>query len=138
MHTTIFDGKLNFILVGLISFLAFGLAADRTSAATNYGRLGELDPTFNPVALNTSITDNNSYANAVTVQPDGKILYAGSFLSVERQSRNYIVRFNADGTIDTSFDSGGTVNGIINSTALQTDGKIIVGGAFSNAAGQLR
>lgn len=120
----------------LIAFAFFGAAANRTSAANN--RLGELDPTFNPVLLNTSVNSNHSYANAVAVQPDGKILYAGFFLTVDGQSRNYIVRFNADGTLDSSFDSGGTVNEIINSMALQADGKIVGGGAFSNVAGQLR
>ncbi len=127
--------KRSFLTALLILLALFGAAAKHTSAAVN-NRLGELDPTFNPVLLNSMVNNNKSYANAVTVQPDGKILYAGLFLSVERQPRNYIVRFNADGTLDSSFDSGGTVDGYINSIALQTDGKIIVAGKFSNVAGQ--
>ena len=126
----------NLSTVWLISLAIFGAAVIQTNAAN--GRLGELDATFNPVALKSSVNDNRASANAVLVQPDGKSLYAGNFLSVDRQSRSYIVRFNIDGTVDSSFDSGGTVNDVINSMALQPDGKIVVAGNFSNAAGQLR
>ena len=128
--------RCNLSTVWLVLLAIFGLTTIQTSAAN--GRLGELDPTFNPVALNSSVNNNLASANAVTVQPDGKILYAGNFLAVDRLSRNFIVRFNADGTVDTSFDSGGTVDNVISSIALQSDGKIVVVGNFTMVAGQTR
>ena len=126
------------LYVTLLILLAIMVATASQTFAVGNVNIGELDPTFNPVVLSNSITGNNSYMNAVLVQPDGKIIYAGFFHSVDRQSRNYIARFNADGTLDTSFDSGGTVDGMINSMALQVDGKIVVAGNFSNTAGQIR
>src|SRR5260370_34133087 len=43
---------------------------------------------------------------SVAVQVDGKILVGGAFLTLGGQSRNYIGRLNADGTLDTSFNPG--------------------------------
>ena len=126
------------LYVTLLILLAIIVATASQTFAVGNVNIGELDPSFNPVALNSTANNNLSSANAVLAQPDGKILYAGNFLAVDRLSRNYIVRFNPDGTVDTSFDSGGTVDGIINSMALQVDGKIVVAGNFSNAAGQIR
>ena len=126
------------LYVPLLILLAIIVATASQTFAVGNVNIGELDPTFNPVALNSGVNSNLAAANAVLVQPDGKILYGGNFLSVDRQSRNYIVRFNADGSVDSSFDSGGTVDGVINSMALQVDGKIVVAGNFSNAAGQIR
>jgi uncharacterized delta-60 repeat protein len=48
-------------------------------------------------------------------------------------SSNRIVRLNADGTIDTAFVAG--VNEGVNTIVLQSDNKILVGGAFTVAAG---
>jgi uncharacterized delta-60 repeat protein len=94
---------------------------------------GDLDTSFDTdgivitdVAGNLSLDD----ARAVAIQPDGKILVAGTTgLSFS------IVRFNLDGSLDTSFGSDGAVItsfGIGGDTAfalvVQTDGKILIGG----------
>ena len=66
------------------------------------------------------------------MQPDGKILVGGNFGLVNGESRNGIARLNADGTLDTAFNPGKGTGYYrdVYSVALQTDGKILVGGNF--------
>ena len=71
-----------------------------------------------------------STVKAITLQNDGKILIGGAFTKYNNIIRNRIARLNSDGTLDTSFDPGTGANAIINTLALQTDGKIIAGGDF--------
>ncbi|MEH2074483.1 MAG: putative Ig domain-containing protein [Nostoc sp.] len=74
-------------------------------------------------------------ARSVVVQPDGKILVAGV------SSNNFaLVRYNSNGSLDTSFDSDGKATTDIGSgttdtgrsIALQADGKILVAGVSNN------
>ena len=74
----------------------------------------------------------------MAVQPDGKILIGGYFTSVGGVSRNKIARLNADGTLDISFDPGDGANNSVNSVALQSDGKILIGGDFTTVGGVSR
>jgi uncharacterized delta-60 repeat protein len=84
-----------------------------------------LDTTFNPgTAANNSI-------QAIALKSDGKILIGGNFTSFNGTAVNRIACLNADGTIDTSFNVGSGANNTVNAFALQSDGKIIVGGNFS-------
>jgi uncharacterized delta-60 repeat protein len=78
---------------------------------------------------------------AIVIQPDGKILIGGDFTSLAPNggptiSRNGLARLNVDGTVDTVFNPNS--NSGITSIALQSDGKIIVGGAFTTIGGQAR
>ncbi len=82
-----------------------------------------MDPGFNP-----DIQGGVVYA--VAVQPDGKIVLAGSFTSVGGTTRNRVARLDASGGLDTGFNPN--VNGTVNAIALQADGKIILGGAFTS------
>jgi uncharacterized delta-60 repeat protein len=75
-------------------------------------------------------------ARAMVVQPDGKILVAGT-AEVASGTKKYdfaVARFNGDGSIDGGFGSGGVVtlnindNDIADGVAVQSDGKILVGG----------
>jgi uncharacterized delta-60 repeat protein len=58
---------------------------------------GTLDKTFDP---GESI---NGAVYFITDQPDGKILAGGSFTTIAGGARNYITRFNSNGTLDTTF-----------------------------------
>ncbi len=76
---------------------------------------------------------------SLAVQADGKILVGGLFTTLGVQSRKFIGRLNADGTLDTSFDPGaGGSYPYVYSLAVQADGKILVGGRFSTLGGQSR
>jgi uncharacterized delta-60 repeat protein len=68
------------------------------------------------------------------VQPDGKILFAGSFTKVGSVTNKYIARLNSDGTLDISFTNPNPGNSI-NSIGLQADGKILIGGGFQTLGG---
>lgn len=95
---------------------------------------GGIDATFNP-ALNSGCT---VYALAVypsTTLNAGKVLIGGDFTTVNGYPRNGIARLNADGTLDTSFDAGAGATNAVRTLALQMDGRIVVGGSFTNFAG---
>ncbi len=104
----------------------------------NIGRLnpdGSLDTSFDPQA------DGTVYALAV--QPDGKIMVGGAFTQMTGQPRLRIVRLNPDGSIDTGFGGDDPAyypkaNGDIYALALQSDGSIVVGGAFTKLCGEPR
>ena len=99
----------------------------------NIGRVnpdGTVDATFNPGA-NQSVT-------TLAVQADGKILAGGyfTFLGPGGTARDRIARLYPDGNIDTSFNPG--ANQLVQALAVQADGKILVGGYFSELAGRER
>jgi len=78
---------------------------------------------------------------AVAVQPDGKILIGGDFTSVSPNGgavvmRNRIARLNTDGTLDTGFDP--SADQLVATIAVQSDGKILIGGIFTSVGGQTR
>ncbi len=86
---------------------------------------GTLDDSFDPEAW------LNGYADAVVVQADGRILVGGTFTVVSGITRNRLVRFNTDGSVDPTFNPGIGPNSTVYSLLVQTDGSILVGGAFS-------
>ncbi|MDI5897922.1 T9SS sorting signal type C domain-containing protein [Flavobacterium yafengii] len=72
----------------------------------------------------------NGIVEEVQIQPDGKIVLAGSFDSFNGISKNKIIRLNTDGSPDTSFVIGSGFNAGVSALVLQPDGKIIAGGDF--------
>ncbi len=78
----------------------------------------------------------------ITVQPDGKILIGGEFATVLGVPRSGMARINPDGTLDSVFNPNilypASGHPTVLAVALQADGKIIVGGAFTTAGGQSR
>ena len=109
-------------------------------AVVRYNANGTLDTTFNGTGKVTTAVGDDDSAQGVAVQPDGKIVVAGS-----SSSKFALVRYNANGTLDTSFGGSGIVTTTIgvsshgSSVAIQPDGKIVVagdsspGGAFNFA-----
>jgi uncharacterized delta-60 repeat protein len=88
--------------------------------------------------LDTAFTTNNgtgagSNVYAIAIQSDGKILVGGAFATWNGTTVGRIVRLNADGTLDTTFttNNGTGANSTVQSIAIQSDGKILVGGAFA-------
>ena len=90
---------------------------------------GTNDSSFDPG------TGANQIVQAIAVQPNGKIILGGSFITYNGTTVNRIVRVNADGTIDGTFVTGTGLNANVESIVLLTDGKILVGGAFATYNG---
>lgn len=117
------DGK---IIIGG-NFTSCGGTIRNRIARLNYD--GTLDVTFDPVA------GANSSVRSAFLQPDGKIIVGGVFTSYNGSSRNHIARLNTDGTLDAAFNPGVGANSDVNTIAIQTDAKIIIGGFFTSYNG---
>ena len=93
---------------------------------------GSLDSLFNA----GSGADNPVYAVAETfVGGQSKVLLAGAFTTVGGMTLNGIARLNANGTPDLAFNPGLGANATVYAMALQTDGKIVIGGDFTAVNG---
>jgi uncharacterized delta-60 repeat protein len=116
-------------------------------AVARFNPNGTPDTTFGPdhsgavltaVGVGTSTGENN--AQGLAIQPDGKIIAVG-WADTNLQYISWaMVRYNADGSADGSFGSGGTVitrlaagsdSDQAEAVALQADGKIVVTGAHN-------
>jgi len=98
---------------------------------------GTLDTSFNTTGkVITLIGGSDDGANSLALQPDGKIVVAGSCFN----GTNYdfcLARYLASGALDTSFNTTGKVitptgGAVAYNLALQPDGKIVVAGYCSN------
>jgi uncharacterized delta-60 repeat protein len=90
----------------------------------------------------TAIADSYADGNSVAAQRDGKIVVAG-YAGISGVDQFALVRYNSDGSLDTSFNSSGKVTTAVGTgtckaegVALQDDGKIVVAGYSFNAGGQ--
>lgn len=87
---------------------------------------GTIDLSFN------TGTGFNGKVYTTHIQPDGKILVGGSFISYNGVSSGRLIRLNKDGTNDTSFNTSiAATTGIIYNICPQPDGKIIIVGSFT-------
>lgn len=107
-------------------------------AVARFNANGSFDTTFDGDGLvfTDFAASSNDQARTVAIQPDGKIVVAGTAGTTTDFG---VARYNPDGSLDTTFDTDGRVtvnfgssdNG--NAVALQTDGKILVAGeTFAN------
>jgi uncharacterized delta-60 repeat protein len=111
-------------------------------AIARYNPNGTLDKTFGAEGkVRTNFPrSSNDWAYDVAIQPDGKLLVAGQsgFLPPSAESDFFLARYNANGTLDSSFshdgkkrtDFGGNADGAYG-VAVQADGKIVVAGGSS-------
>jgi uncharacterized delta-60 repeat protein len=87
---------------------------------------GSLDTNFNPG------TGANGIVNDLALLSNGEVLAAGNFITVNGTPRNFIARLDTQGALDSGFNPGGTLDAVVNSMARQPDGKLIIGGTFTN------
>src|SRR4029079_14218024 len=110
-------------------------ASSNDLAVARYTADGVLDVTFSDDGFATfDLFGSTDSGYRLVVQTDGKIVVAGSSL-VSSLTNLMVARLNADGTLDTTFsDDGvfvstfGTGSTIVNGLAIQSDGRIVVGG----------
>src|SRR5438046_2652609 len=117
------------------------IVAGRFTQANNVGRNriarfnfnGSLDSTFDPG------TGADEEIKAAVLQPDGRIVVAGRFTHFNGITHNGVCRLNAYGSVDPNFGLGAGINnsGAL-ALALQSDGRILVGGQFSQVDLSLR
>ncbi|MFK0044796.1 calcium-binding protein [Streptomyces sp. NPDC090741] len=116
------DGKI--VSIGYLGNTGFDIGVAR------YLPDGSLDPSFSGDGMVTADFGGTEFGNAVAVQPDGKIVAAGSGgVGVA------LLRYNADGSPDAGFGTGGRTSvhfpgdgGGANAMALQPNGKIVTAG----------
>ncbi len=115
--------------------------ADDDVLVLRYNANGSLDTSFGTNGVVTYDSGNDDYGTGVAIQSDGKIVVAG-----ERQMGMWmtfgvlVLRYNANGTLDTSFGTNGVVtydsgnDDYGRALAIQSDGKIVVAGYSDNGA----
>jgi len=109
------------------------------AARTNLARLnagGILDTNFNPGAIVGGQLSSAVYA--VAVDGLGKVLVGGDFTSVNGSAHTNLARLNTNGTLDTSFNPAAGTDYAVNSIVVQTDGKVLLGGFFTQVNGRGR
>jgi len=130
------DGKL--IVAGVVQLptgFDFGLA--------RYNPDGSLDTTFGTGGgLSIDFFGGDDRAFAVAIQPDGKIVVAGHATTASGGLDFGLARLNSNGTLDTSFGSGGKITADFNgrddrirSILILSDGRIGVVGFATQADG---
>src|SRR5262245_52585394 len=106
-------------------------------AVARYNPDGTLDPTFGSRGrVRTDFPGLAAVPSSVVIQPDGKIVVAGGAFPLFTFAGDFkIVRYNPNGSLDTSFGDGGIATtsfpgdgSYAFAVALQADGKIIAAG----------
>ena len=99
-------------------------------------RLARLNADGTPdTAFNTALGAGfNDAVRAILIQADGKIVVGGSFTQYQSTAVPYLARLNADGTLDTTFNTnlGTGPNAAVSELALQADGSILIGGSLTS------
>ena len=91
-------------------------------------------------ALDASFQSSGQFNDSVfalALQDDDKVLAGGVFTELAEISNGGLVRLNADGSVDGDFRVrlGTGFNGSVSTIAVQSDGKILVGGEFTTVNG---
>lgn len=131
------DGKI------LVAGSATTDASPQNIVLARYTANGVLDGTFGTAGVvRTDIGGGFDYANGLLVQADGKILVVG-YNSFWYGSYFALVRYTADGQLDTSFGNNGVVTTDISNDSdyaqkvlLQSDGEILVAGYAKSGSQQ--
>lgn len=111
------DGRI--VIAG--TFTSVGGATHNYLARLNAD--GSVDPTYAPVL-------NGPVYTLAYEAGSNKVIAGGDFTTVGGETRNHIARFNANGTIDSEFYP--SIDGRVGAIVVQSDGRILVGGSFSN------
>ncbi|MFN0066437.1 MAG: Calx-beta domain-containing protein [Limisphaerales bacterium] len=107
--------------------IAFGTNVPAVVTIKDNEAPGEVDEGFNP-GLGA-----DALVRAVAVQEDGKVVIAGDFSTVNGTVLPRVARLHNDGLVDNSFNPGRGLDGPPYALAVLRDGRVLAGGAFTNA-----
>ncbi len=138
------DGPVSSIAVQPDGKILAGGAFINIGGQTRY-KIARLDPPTGLADVFDPSANSASTIQSIVVQQDGKVLLAGDFVALSPNgagyARNRIARVEANGLLDKTLDIN-LVNQIgiphLNAIAVQSDGKIIIGGRFSSVLGVAR
>jgi uncharacterized delta-60 repeat protein len=74
----------------------------------------------------------DNFVLSINIQEDQKVIITGAFEHINGIEKKHIARLNNDGSLDLLFNTGSGANGRIAASAIQQDGKILIGGHFSS------
>ncbi|MGB7924513.1 MAG: hypothetical protein WCF57_14825 [Pyrinomonadaceae bacterium] len=119
-----------FLVLAMVAAIVSGNMLVKVEAA-----VGDLDPTFSGDGKQrTTFGLRSESAHAVAIQTDGKIVVAGFTFNNMTRSDFAVLRYNTDGTLDTTFSGDGKQttevdgNDFAYGVAIQSDGKIVLAG----------
>ena len=99
---------------------------------------GSLDDSF----ITETVDPPNYSINTIELQQDGKMIIGGLFRSIGGQQNSGVARLNSNGTLDPTFQVGAGVGSsqlsVVDTLAIQADGKVIIGGTFGSYQGVAR
>jgi uncharacterized delta-60 repeat protein len=126
--SVVLDNSSKYVIGG--DFLSYsGLSINRFIRLNTDGSID------NTLSIGTGF---NFTVRNTAIQSDNKIIAVGGFSSYSGVPYNRVIRLNDNGSIDDTFNSGGALFGFnqtTNELAIQPDGKIIFGGAFTTYSG---
>ncbi len=126
------DGK--YLVLSAVNTAASGL--DMDFALTRFTADGSLDTSFGTGGtIINALTTGNETVSALSIQGDGKIILAGA-QDIGNENEAVMIRYNLDGTLDTTFGTGGvaafsisgTTSSVIKDIELLPDGRIMASG----------
>lgn len=121
------DGK---VLVGGLFSMCMGVPRNRIA---RLNADGTLDAAFDVG------TGASASVQALALQPDGRVVIGGGFTAFNGVGRQRLARLNADGSLDPNFCGNGQgANSTVRALLLRPDGRILIGGAFTDYAGTPR
>jgi uncharacterized delta-60 repeat protein len=100
------------------------------------GQVGGFDPSFNAGPTLNGTSNGVVHANLTT--STGDHLIAGQFTSVGGVARGYIAKLSKNGSLDQAFGTGVGANGPVYAMALDSNGRILIGGNFTTFDGVAR
>jgi uncharacterized delta-60 repeat protein len=110
---------------GLPGSVGLGSTPSATVTIRDNETPGQTDFGFNPGF------GANARVRAVALQPDGKIVIGGDFTTLDGVLMGRVGRLHADGYLDRSFNPGLGANGPVHAVAVLPNGRLFIGGAFT-------
>lgn len=93
---------------------------------------GYLDPTFQ------TGTGFNGYVNSIIQLPNGKMIVGGGFTTYNSISCGSVVRLEADGNLDPTFNNSIATGASVQDMSMYPDGSILIAGDFDTIGGEPR